>query len=95
MIFAITMIVPLAFAFFGNDAALVGLRHARSVDHLLAGGCAVAGHAPLPARTAAARRLPAGDAGVDRAAGLRHAAAAAAPARAERSPTPTSRRCRG
>ena len=75
MLFSMAMLVPLGFAWFGRRCRALGLRRGAR-HHLHLRRAAVLHLPPRAARTAAARRLPAGLAGLDRAAGLRHAAAA-------------------
>jgi hypothetical protein len=82
VLFALLMLVPLAFAWVGNDAALHALRTGHRASRWPPARLFMSLPAALPARTAAARRLPAGDADLGRAAGLRRAAAAAGDARA-------------
>ena len=77
-----------------GDGARGRLRRGARRHRRLRGG-AVARRARSRGRAADPRRLPAGRARVDRPPGVRDAAADAATCRTSRSPTPTSRPCRG
>jgi hypothetical protein len=74
VLFALLMLVPLAFAWGQHDAAESAFLRAIGITLAVRPGHEP-GHAPLPARTATARWLLARDADLDAAAGIRRLAA--------------------